>query len=206
MNWWERATPLVRALLVGGVVVVVAVAVAVPLLVTRGHGSTPTAPPEPTCGAGGCATVSSVQQLSQVTILTGASCEGPRGSWFFHAIEQGAPTQLRPNYSLRFNFSATATTAAPNGQISIPPTTDTTLTMTLNDGALRLTGTHAGKPVTASGTLSVALTGTAAAPSLTFTESGLTPAEASVGLASPFSVGGAPLVLPIKTVTSLTGC
>lgn len=206
MSWWERTAPLVRAVLVVAGVVVVAAAVAVPLLVTRGHGSAPAPPAEPTCGTGGCATVSSVQQLSQVTILTGASCEGPRGSWFFHAIEQGAPTQLRPNYSLRFNFSAAAATAAPNGQISIPPTTDTTVTLTLNEGALRLTGTHAGTPVNASGTLSVALTGTAAARSLTFTESGLTAAEASVGLASPFTVGGAPLVLPIKTVTTLTGC
>lgn len=204
MSWWERATPLVRALAVAGVVVVAA-AIAIPLIVTRGHGSAPTPPPEPTCGTGGCATVSSVQQVGQVTILTGASCQGVRGSWFFHAIEQGAPAQLRPNYSLRFAFSA-ATTAAPNGEISIPPTTDTTLTMTLKDGAIQLSGTHAGKPVSASGTLSVALTGTPAAPSLTFTESGLTAAETSVGLSSPFTVGGAPLVLPIKTVTTLTGC
>lgn len=205
MSWWQRMTPLARALVVAAATLAVGAAIAVPLIVTRGRPA-PSAPPVPTCGTSGCATVSSVQQLGQVTILTGASCEGPRGSWFFHAIEQGAPAQLRPNYSLRFSFSSTSSTAAPNGQISIPPTTDTTLTMSLSDGVLKLTGTHAGKPVSAAGTLSVALTGTSAAPTLTFTESGLTAAEAGVGLTSPFAVGGAPLVLPIKTVTTLSGC
>ena len=44
MSWWERTTPSTRALLVAGGVVVVAAKVAVPVLVTRGHGSSDPAP------------------------------------------------------------------------------------------------------------------------------------------------------------------
>jgi hypothetical protein len=60
--------------------------------------------------------------------------------------------------------------------------------------------------VTATGTLVVELTGSASSPTLTFTETGLSAAEQSLGLTSPFNVGGHPLVVPIKHVNSLTGC
>jgi hypothetical protein len=60
--------------------------------------------------------------------------------------------------------------------------------------------------VTATGTLIVELSGSASSPSLTFIETGLSGAENQLGLVSPFSVGGHPLVLPIQHVKTLAGC
>jgi hypothetical protein len=62
------------------------------------------------------------------------------------------------------------------------------------------------RSVTATGTLVVELTGSASSPTLTFTESGLSAAEQSLGLTSPFNIGGHPLVMPIQHVNSLAGC
>ena len=95
----------------------------------------------------------------------------------------------------------------PDGRVVIAPTNTTNIMLTLKNGTLHLTGTR--KPnvqVDATGTLVVHISGSASAPMLTFTETGLRQAEDSLALLSPFDVGGNPLTVPVKTVAKLTGC
>jgi hypothetical protein len=151
----------------------------------------------PTCGSSGCAVVSLSRTLPPITVLYGASCSGVYGSWFFNAVEAGAGDQLSPSYSVKWSFTPGSVVAKPSTQV----------TLTLVDGTLNLNGTR--KPntrVTATGTLVVELSGSATAPELKFTETGLTKAESSLGLVSPFNVGGSPLTVPIKIVKTMTGC
>ncbi len=145
--------------------------------------------------------------LPQSTVLYGASCSGIHGSWFFNAIEGGGSSQLRPNYRLQWSFTQGATTARPDGLISVPHTKTTRVTLTLRNGKLTLRGVRKpDAPVTATGTLMVKLSGLASSHSLTFTEKGLSGAEHRLGLVSPFDAGGHPLVVHVKHVKSLTGC
>jgi hypothetical protein len=60
--------------------------------------------------------------------------------------------------------------------------------------------------VSATGSLIVRLSGSAASPSLTFIERGLRPAEHKLGLVSPFNIGGHPLVVPVQHVKTLAAC
>jgi hypothetical protein len=115
---------------------------------------------------------------------------------------------LRPSYHLRWSFAAGSTAARPSAlSIDVPSTKSTMLTMSLSNGALKLSGVRkASPPVTATGTLMVKVTGPASAPSLMFTESGLSTAEQQLGLVSPFNAGGHPLVVPIQHVKTLAGC
>lgn len=160
------------------------------------------------CGSSGCAMVQLSRSLPALTILYGASCSGIYGSWFFNAVEAGGKNALRPSYALEWSFKGGKTSARPSARsINVPSTTDTTVTISLSDGNMKLSGVR--KPngsVTATGTLVVELTGTASSPTLTFTESGLFAAEQSLGLTSPFNVRGRPLVVPIQHVRSLRGC
>lgn len=146
--------------------------------------------------------------LPAATLLYGASCSGLHGSWFFNAIEGGGSDALRPSYALQWSFAGGSTSAKPTARtINIPSTDSTTVTLSLVNGKMKLGGTK--KPnvnVTATGTLIVELTGSSSSPSLTFTESGLSNAEQSLGLSSPFDAGGHPLVVPIQHVSSLPGC
>jgi hypothetical protein len=145
--------------------------------------------------------------LPQSTVLYGASCSGIHGSWFFNAIEGGGSSQLRPNYRLQWSFAEGATTARPDGLISIPRTKTTRATLTLSNGKLTLHGIRKPDgPVTGTGTLIVKLSGLASSRSLTFIQKGLSGAEHSLGLVSPFDARGHPLVVHIKHVKSLTGC
>jgi hypothetical protein len=164
--------------------------------------------PKEHCGSSGCAMVRLTRSLPQTTVLYGASCTGVQGSWFFNAIEGGGSSVLRPSYSLRWSFAGGASSARPNARIiSVPPTTTTTVTVTLSNGVMKLHGTRTPNgSVTASGTLVVKLTGSASSPSLTFIETGLSGAEHKLGLLSPFDAGGHPLVVPIQHVTTLAGC
>ena len=171
-----------------------------------GHASSSPSPKN-NCAASGCALVSLSRSLPQNTVFYGASCSGPRGVWFFNATEGGGNDQLRPAYQLHFAFSSDPAVAAPSGNVVVSPTSTTDVTITLDAGKLTIKGTR--KPnvhVTASGRLQVELTGTSGAPTLTFTETGLTKAESDLGLVSPFDVGGKPLVVPITTVKTMTGC
>jgi hypothetical protein len=146
--------------------------------------------------------------LAAPTFLYGASCSGIHGSWFLNAIEAGGKNALKPTYALQWSFKAGSTSAKPSARvIHVPPTNDATVKISLSDGTMKLSGARKSTgSVNATGTLLVQLTGTASAPSLTFTESGLSAAEQSLGLTSPFNAGGQPLVVPIKHVNSLPGC
>ena len=146
--------------------------------------------------------------LPAATLLYGASCSGTYGSWFFNAIEGGGSDALRPSYALQWKFAAGSTSAKPTARtINVPSTNSTMVTLSLSNGKMKLSGTK--KPnvsVSATGTLVVELTGSSSSPSLTFTESGLSSAEQSLGLTSPFDAGGHQLVVPIQHVRSLPGC
>lgn len=148
------------------------------------------------------------RSLPPLAIFYGASCSGVHGSWFFNAVEGGGSNTVRPSYALQWSFAAGATSASPSARtINVPRTSTTTVTMSLANGTMKLSGTR--KPntkVNATGTLTVKLSGTASSPSLTFIEKGLSAAEHQLGLVSPFDVGGRPLVVPIKHVTTLAAC
>jgi hypothetical protein len=203
-------------------VAIVAAAAVVVLIVSRGSGhappvpsatasSTPTATassaPLPTCDPSGCGVVSVSRSLPATTVFYGASCSGVYGSWFLNVSEGGGSDALRPAYLLRWSLAPGSSSAKPSGQILIPPTSSTQVTLRLTNGTLSLTGTR--KPnttVSATGTLVVQVRGPQSAQVLQFTETGLRRAEQSLGLVSPFDVNGQPLTLPVQTVKKLTGC
>jgi hypothetical protein len=200
----------------------VAVAVVAPLAVTGcSLISSPSASskPSPTrasrlatsktnCGSSGCAMVRTSRSLPAITVLYGASCAGIHGDWFFNAVEGGSSDALRPSYALLWSFKGGARKARPSARaINVPHTKTTKVTLTLSNGKIKLRGVR--KPnttVSATGSLIVRLSGSAASPSLTFIERGLRPAEHRLGLASPFNAGGHPLVVPIHHVKTLAAC
>ncbi len=200
----------------------VTAAVAVPLTATGCSSSTSSStPPKPSathtthktrpkanCGSSGCAVVRTSRSLPQVTVLYGASCTGIHGSWFFNAVEGGASDALRPSYALLWSFAGGATSARPSARtINVPHTKTTTVTLTLSNGKMKLSGVR--KPnttVSATGSLIVRLSGPTSSPSLTFIERGLLPAEHRLGLVSPFDAGGHPLVVPIQHIKTLAAC
>lgn len=210
-------------LMVGRVVALaVTAAVAASLTVTGCSSSSSSSPPKPSathathktvmprtnCKSSGCAVVSTARNLPPVTVLYGASCSGIHGAWFFNATEAGGSGTLHPAYALQWSFAGALTSARPSARlISVSHTKTTSVTLTLSNGKMTLNGVV--KPnttVTATGSLLVRLSGSPSSPSLTFIERGLRPAEHRLGLVSPFSAGGHPLVVPIKHVTSLRGC
>jgi len=159
------------------------------------------------CPSPGCATVSLSRTLPPFTVFYGASCTGVHGSWFFNAVEGGGNDQLRPSYALHFSLSGDSTLAKPSGQVTIAPTDASDAKVTISEGTVTIEGTR--KPnthVSATGSLTVQLSGTSGAPVLTFTETGLAQAETALGLVSPFNVGGQPLTVPISTVKTISGC
>jgi len=161
----------------------------------------------PTCSSSACAVVSLSRTLPPTTVFYGTSCSGVYGSWLFNAVEGGGIAELRPSYALRWSFAPSSTLAKPSGSITIHATATAQITLTLNEGRLSMTGTR--KPntrITATGTLVVELSGTPTAPELKFTEVGLADAESALGLVSPFNVGGSPLIVPVQTVKTMSGC
>jgi hypothetical protein len=165
-------------------------------------------PPTEKCGSSGCAVVRTSRSLPPPTVFYGASCSGIHGSWFFNAVEGGGPDTLRPSYHLRWSFAGSSTSAGPSAlTIDVPQTKSTMVAITLSNGAMKLTGVRKpNPPVTATGSLTVKISGPASSPSLTFNESGLSGAEQHLGLVSPFDAGGHPLVIPIQHVKTLAGC
>jgi len=219
-RWPRRAgtrPPVARTL-----ALVVVASVAIPLMATGCSSSSSSSPPpkpsathathktKPTqnCGTSGCAVVRASRSLPQATVLYGASCSGIHGSWFFNAVEGGGTDALRPSYALLWSFAGRATSARPSARvISVPHTKTTTVTLTLSNGKMKLSGVR--KPnttVSATGSLIVRLSGSTSAPSLTFVERGLLPAEHRLGLVSPFDAGGHPLVVPIQHIRTLPAC
>lgn len=199
------------------------VAVAVPLTVTgcsssgsssaqpkpsAAHKTTHKTRPKENCGSSGCAMVRTSRSLPAITVLYGASCSGVHGDWFFNATEGGSSDALRPSYALLWSFKGGATSARPSARaISVPHTKTTKVSLTLSNGTLKLSGVRApNTTVSATGSLIVRLSGSAASPSLTFIERGLAPAEHKLRLVSPFNAGGHPLVVPIQHVNTLPAC
>jgi hypothetical protein len=155
----------------------------------------------------GCASVNTSRTLPPFTVFYGTSCSGVHGSWFLNAVEGGPNDRLRPSYALTWKFPPGSATALPSGRVVIAPTTTTHAGVTLNSGVMALEGTRSPGPgVSASGRLTVRLTGSAVAPTLTLTETGLTDAETALGLVSPFDAGGHPLVVPVRITGHVSGC
>jgi hypothetical protein len=182
-------------------------AVAIALAVIRGPDQFLVGAPRPTCSSSGCAVVSLSRTFPPTTVFYGASCSGVYGHWFFNAVEGGGNNELRASYALRWSFAPHSELAKPSGSITVPATPSAQVTLTLHEGTLNLRGTR--KPnvrVAASGTLTVQLSGSTTAPSLTFTETGLFKAEGALGLVSPFDVDGSHLTVPVKTVQEFRGC
>ena len=205
----ERATARSR----GGVDRAAIVAVAVVILaaaVLSGCGSShasPTSTPTARCGKTVCpATINTVKNSPVLTEFSGHACAGARSSWFLNVVQGGGGAVLRPSYRLNWSFS-NGTSASPSGTVSFGSTGGAQASATLVNGALTISGkSSAGKPVTGRGSLSVELTGTSSAPTLTLTESGLDSAEAALGFRSPFVVNATPVVVPITVAPTVAGC
>jgi hypothetical protein len=210
-------------LMVGRVLgLAVTAAVAIPLAATGcSSSSTSATPPKPSathathktrplenCGSSGCAMVRVSRPLPPLTVLYGASCTGVHGDWFFNAAVAGAGGAMRASYALIWSFKGGATSARPNARvISVPHTKTTKVSLTLSNGKMKLSGVRTpNTTVSATGSLIVRLSGPTSAPTLTFIERGLRPAEHRLGLVSPFDVGGHPLVVPIQHIKTLPAC
>jgi hypothetical protein len=201
-----------RAWIVLGVVVVLvaggATAVALAL---SGNSQQPKAAVKPNCVSSGCALVSqSLTQLQPVGFY-GASCTGEYGDWFLKIMQVGKSDQLRAAYYLRWT-SSSGSTASPSGSVIVRPATGAPkashVTITIENGKMTLEGTEepSKTPIKATGTLTVSVMPTKGFPNLQFVESGLTSAEQSLGLNSPFNYKGQPLHLLIRKVEVLVGC
>ena len=91
--------------------------------------------------------------------------------------------------------------------MSFAPGSSSQATGTLSNGVLKISGkTSTHESVSGQGTLSVQLSGTAAAPTLTVSETGLTTLEQKLGMTSPFIVNGEPLTVPIQMTPKVAGC
>lgn len=159
------------------------------------------------CATTGCAVVNTVRTTPRVEVLYGAACAGLRDTWFLNITEGGGNDVIRPAYKLKWSFLHGATTAEPDGTIVTNAAGGETVKLTLAKGALVLSGTDSqGKPVDAAGTLSVSISGTSTAPTLVFTETGLSSAESQLQLSSPFDTNGQPLVVPITMTSHFASC
>jgi len=190
---------------------VVAAAVAIPLELINSKSTTTTSSVAGrhtlTCASSGCAIVNTLHTSPRVTVFYGASCTGVRGAWFLNVAEEGPTGTPHPAYSLRWTFSGNSTVARPSGTVTISPGDDSGVEMTLQQGVLSLRGTNpVGTAVSGVGALTVGLTGSTGTPTLTLTETGLSSAESTLGLLSPFDVNGSPVTVPVKTVSRFAGC
>ena len=152
----------------------------------------------------------SLQQI-QPTGFYGASCTGNDGAWFLKIMQTGKSDELRANYDLHWSLSH-GRPARPSGTVVVRPrsgaTTASDVTITIVHGRVRVEGTEepSKTSVTASGTLIVSLSNRPGFPTLTFVETGLTGAEAALGLNSPFTFDGKPLNLLLQHASILAGC
>jgi hypothetical protein len=81
------------------------------------------------------------------------------------------------------------------------------ISMTLARGVLQLIGRAPnGADIHATGTLAVGISQTGSALALTFTETGLAPAEHALGITSPFGTDGKPTSVPVKLMHRFTSC
>jgi hypothetical protein len=189
-------------------IITIGAAITITVVLAGRHHRHTTGSPK-TCNQSECvAHVNTVRRSPRVTVFFGQSCAGADGTWYLNAVQGGASSVVHAAFYLRWSFAPNSPVAQPNGKVVISGGTGVKITMTVEHGAERLAATRTGySRVTGSGTLAVQLTGTRIAPTLTFTEHGLTTVERGLNLVSPFGVvGNQPLTLPISVSTERSGC
>jgi hypothetical protein len=140
-------------------------------------------------------------------VFYGASCTGLHGAWFLNATQGGTNAVAHDDFYIRWLFPSMSSVAMPSGTVTASGGAIQKISVTVAGGHLTVTGTTAGGvSVQAAGTLQVQITGSASAPTLTITETGLAAAEHAFGLNSPFDAGGHPVTLSVKVVHRLAGC
>lgn len=176
------------------------------LLIVVGCGSTST-PPTSTPPRAIYAVVDTVLRSPVLTEFYGRSCQGLHGTWFLNVVQGGSNQVLHPSYRLDWSFIGGSSVARPSGPVATAHAGKLQATVTLTDGVLRISGVGpTGSPVSGQGTLSIGLSGSAAAPVLTLTETGLTTVEQELDLQSPFVASGGPVTVPIHMVSTAAGC
>lgn len=169
--------------------------------------TTTTNPRLTSCVASGCGQVNTVRISPRTTTYYGASCTGAVGQWFLNVVVAGPKNAPRVSYRLQWSFASLATIAKPIGAIFVNGVNGRQYKITLSDGVYRISGkTASGTAVSGQGSLTIALTGTQAAPTITFTEKGLANTESALGLVSPFAASGKPYSVPITTVKTFSQC
>lgn len=167
-----------------------------------------TTPRLTSCIASGCAVVNTVRVLPRTTTYYGASCSGPVGEWFLNVVVAGPKNSPRVSYRLQWTFSSSTTVAKPIGAVFVNGVNGRQFRITVANGVYMIAGnTASGMSVSGRGSLTVSLTGTSAAPTLTFTERGLSSTESALGLVSPFAtVSGQPYSVPVTSAKSFPQC
>lgn len=190
-------------LLIGLVGLVAGAAIAYAVLTHRPSSSSVST----ACSNSQCAVVNTVHTSPVLVQYFGQSCQGLHGAWYLNVSQGGGALVIRPSYRLNWSFEGGSTLARPTGSVDFVSGGRLQATGTLNDGVLSVTGTGStGPPVSGQGTLTVQLTGSAKAPTLTVTETGLTTLEQKLGFQSPFVINGGPVTIPIQFVTTAAGC
>jgi len=191
-------------LLIGLVGLVAGAAIAYAVLT---HRPSPATPVSTHCPNSQCAVVNTVHTSPVLTQYYGQSCQGLHGAWYLNISQGGGAQVLRPSYRLNWSFAVGTSIARPSGSVDFAPAGRLQATGTLKDGVLSITGTQStGSPVSGQGTITLELTGSATAPTLTITEAGLGTVEQKLGFQSPLIQNGGPLTIPIQIVKSAPGC
>jgi len=166
-----------------------------------------TPPVSGACPKSQCAMVDSVHTSPVLTQFYGRSCQGLHGAWFMNVAQGGGNQILHPSYRLNWAFANASSSALPSGFVTFSQVGQQKATATLSDGVLRITGTGpTGSAVSGQGRLTVQLSGSYSAPTLTVTETGLSNVDRQLGFDSPFVVNGAPVTVPIRLVPTVPGC
>ncbi|MGA8296253.1 MAG: hypothetical protein WB770_04345 [Acidimicrobiales bacterium] len=144
----------------------------------------------------------------RLVLYYGGSCTGYTGKWFLNAGVSGPNKALKPSYHLHWTFTRSTSAAAPTGVVYISPVDGVSVTEVIGkNGVLTLSGKKNGRrTVTAHGSLRVALVASSSGHSLRVTETGLSRAEASLGLVSPFDLKGAAANLRVRIIRKFPGC
>jgi len=199
-----------RLVAAAAVVLVIAAGVAVPLEVGGGAAAPAKQPAVAAhqCVPSGCALVDTVITSPRTIVFYGASCTGVYGTWYMNVVEGGPNNEPRPSYRLDWTFTPTMTQALPDGQVTVSPGSYGSILMTLAGGNMSITGTGTGSanPPSGHGRLIVTLSRSSATPRIEITETGLSSVESSLGLVSPFSLSGHPVLLKVMTGRHLSSC
>jgi hypothetical protein len=189
---------------------VIAATVVAVVVASRGPGPGPVHKPATArsgCPSSQCAVINTVRLSPVLTQFYGRSCQGLRGAWFLNIVQGGSDKILHPPYRLDWSFTDGSSVAQPTGGTTTAHAGLQDVTVTLTNGVLVISGTGpTGAKVSGQGTLSVQLSGSASAPSLTVTETGMTAVEQKLGLQSPFVVNGGPVVVPVHISATAAGC